>query len=63
MTIGQIKKLTAETAPYYFDKKTLDFFGQKMKVLRWASAKTDDTKYLRQLKHLGHARWNINTLL
>jgi hypothetical protein len=30
MTINQIKKLTAETAPYYFARDTMRFFKQKM---------------------------------
>lgn len=43
MTISEIKKLTAETAPYYFDKKTLDFFGQKMKSFK--VSKCEDGRY------------------
>lgn len=30
MTIQQIKSLSSITAPNYFDKKTLKFFGQRM---------------------------------
>ena len=30
ITIYDIKRLTAETAPYFFDKKTMRFFGQTM---------------------------------
>ena len=30
MTIQQIKSLSSITAPHYFDKKTMKFFGQKM---------------------------------
>ncbi len=31
MDIYKIKKLTAETEPYYFTRKSLNFFGQTMK--------------------------------
>lgn len=31
MNIAQIKQLTQETSPYYFNRKTLQFFGQTMK--------------------------------
>lgn len=30
-TIADIKNLTAETSPYYFTRKTLQFFGQTMR--------------------------------
>lgn len=30
MKISEIKKATLETAPYFFTKETLRFFGQKM---------------------------------
>lgn len=31
MTIYQIKRLTAQTSPYFFSRKTLSFFGQTMR--------------------------------
>lgn len=31
MTIYEIKAKTAETSPYYFTRKTLQFFGQTMR--------------------------------
>lgn len=31
LTIYDIKRLTAETAPYFFTRKTLRFFGQTMR--------------------------------
>lgn len=30
-TIADIKRLTSETSPYYFTRKTLQFFGQTMR--------------------------------
>ena len=43
MTIYQIKQLTAETAPYYFDKKVMWFFGQTMKSFK--VEKCEDGRY------------------
>lgn len=34
MTIYQIKELTQDTAPHYFTRKTLQFFGQTMKSFK-----------------------------
>ena len=31
MTIYQIKRLTAESSPYFFTRETLRFFGQTLK--------------------------------
>ena len=31
MTIYEIKRLTRETAPYFFSPKTMRFFGQRLK--------------------------------
>ncbi len=31
MTIHEIKRRTEETAPYFFTRKSLKFFGQRMK--------------------------------
>jgi hypothetical protein len=31
MTIYEIKRLTEETAPYFFTRQTLKFFGQTLK--------------------------------
>ena len=34
MTIYEIKRLTAETSPYFFSKSTLQFFGQTMRSFK-----------------------------
>ena len=34
MTISEIKQRTQETAPYYFTRKTMQFFGQTMRDFR-----------------------------
>lgn len=34
MNIYEIKRLTAETSPYFFTKDTLRFFGQTMRSFR-----------------------------
>ena len=31
MTISEIKRRTEQSSPYFFDRKTLKFFNQKMK--------------------------------
>ena len=36
MTIYQIKRLTAETSPYFFSRNTLRFFGQRMRDFKVA---------------------------
>jgi len=43
MTIYEIKRLTSETAPHYFDKKTLEFFGQTMRCFK--VEKCEDGRY------------------
>ena len=43
MTIYEIKRLTAETAPNYFNKKTMQFFGQTMKSFK--VQKCEDGRY------------------
>lgn len=43
MTIYQIKQLTAETAPYYFSKDSMRFFGQTMKSFK--VSKCEDGRY------------------
>ena len=43
MTIYEIKRRTSETAPYYFDRKTLQFFGQTMRSFK--VEKCDDGRY------------------
>lgn len=43
MTIYEIKRLTAETEPYYFDRKTMQFFGQTMKSFK--VEKCEDGRY------------------
>ena len=34
MTIYEIKRLTKETAPYFFSRDTMRFFGQTLKSFR-----------------------------
>ena len=46
MTISQIKKLTAETEPYYFSRKTMRWWGQKMSDFK--VSKCEDGRYLIQ---------------
>ncbi len=36
MTISEIKRRTAESQPYFFSRKTLQFFGQTMRSFRVA---------------------------
>jgi|TARA_R100000664_G_scaffold33185_1_gene49653 hypothetical protein len=43
MTIYEIKELTKETAPYFFSKDTMKFFGQTLKDFR--VKKQDDGRY------------------
>jgi len=43
MNIYDIKRLTAETSPYFFSRKTLKFFGQTMKSFK--VYKQDDGRY------------------
>jgi hypothetical protein len=43
MTIYEIKERTQKTAPYYFDKKTLQFFGQTMRSFK--VSKQEDGRY------------------
>ena len=44
MTISEIKNRTQETAPYYFTRKTMSFFGQTMRDFR--VSKQADGRYL-----------------
>jgi len=44
MTISDIKRLTAETSPHFFDRKSLRFFGQTMRSFR--VVKQSDGRYL-----------------
>jgi hypothetical protein len=46
MTISEIKKLTAETAPYYFARDTMRFFKQRMSDFK--VSKCEDGRYLIQ---------------
>jgi len=43
LTIYDIKRLTAETSPKYFDRGTLKFFGQRMSDFK--VSKCDDGRY------------------
>jgi hypothetical protein len=44
MTIYEIKELTRETSPYFFEKNTMKFFRQKMSDFK--VYKQEDGKYL-----------------
>ena len=44
LTIYDIKRLTAETSPYFFVPKTLKFFGQTMRS--FSVKKQPDGRYL-----------------
>lgn len=44
MTIHEIKNKTQETCPYYFSRKTMQFFGQTMRDFK--VHKQDDGRYL-----------------
>lgn len=44
MTIYEIKRRTAETAPYFFSRKTMKFFKQTLKD--FSVKKIGDKKYL-----------------
>ncbi len=44
MTIYEIKRLTAENSPYFFNSKTLKFFGQNMRS--FSVKKQPDGRYL-----------------
>ena len=46
MTIYEIKRLTAETSPYYFSRATLKFFYQRLKDFK--VSKESDGRYLVQ---------------
>jgi len=54
MTIYEIKRLTETTAPYFFDTKTLKFFGQTLKS--FSVQKCNDGRYFLQAprKHGGY---------
>lgn len=43
MTIYDIKRLTSETSPHFFDTKTLKFFGQTMG--KFSVKKQSDGRY------------------
>ena len=60
LTIYDIKQLTETTAPYFFDRKTLKFFGQTMKSFK--VQKCDDGRYFIQAprKHGGYTRRFFN---
>ena len=44
ITIYDIKRLTAETSPFFFDRKTLKFFGQRINSFK--IYKQADGRYL-----------------
>jgi hypothetical protein len=44
MTISEIKRKTELTAPYYFSRKTMRFFGQTMRDFK--VYKQEDGRYL-----------------
>jgi len=43
-TIYEIKKLTKESAPYFFDKETMKFFNQRLKDFKVFSKDKDRFK-------------------
>ena len=43
MTISEIKKLTSETEPYYFSRKTMRWWGQRMSD--FSVIKCEDGRY------------------
>lgn len=43
MTISEIKRLTAQTSPYFFTRDTMKFFGQTMKDFK--VSKQPDGRY------------------
>ena len=43
-TIYEVAELTSETSPYFFSKKSMKFFGQKMSSFK--IYKQDDGRYL-----------------
>jgi len=51
MTIYDIKRLTKETAPYFFSRDSMRFFRQKMKDFR--VKKMEDGRYLVMAKSFG----------
>ena len=44
MTIYEIKSRTSKTSPYFFDRKSMKFFGQTMKSFK--VVKQSDGRYL-----------------
>ena len=44
MTIYEIKQKTLQTSPYYFDSKSMKFFGQTMRS--FSIRKQEDGRYL-----------------
>jgi hypothetical protein len=46
MTIYEIKRRTKETSPYYFDKKTMRFFGQRLKDFKVRQCRNNKNVYL-----------------
>ena len=51
MTIYEIKRLTAETSPYFFSHDTMKFFGQTLKS--FSVKKQSDGRYLVTAKSKG----------
>jgi hypothetical protein len=47
MTIHTIKRRTAETSPYFFSPKTLDFFGQTMDSFDVEKVSVNGTTYFK----------------
>lgn len=43
MTIYEVKQRTAQTSPYFFSRKTMEFFGQTLKD--FSVTKQDDGRF------------------
>lgn len=52
LTIYDIKRLTAETSSYFFDRKTMKFFGQTLKM--FSVCKCGDGRYFIKAKRKGN---------
>lgn len=51
LTIYDIKRLSKETSPFYFNSRTLKYFGQTLKM--FSVSKINDTTYFIQAPRKG----------
>jgi hypothetical protein len=56
MTIYEVKEKTKKTAPYFFSRDTMKFFGQKMKDFK--VKKASDGRY--KITAQSGANWKFN---